>query len=224
MKKTGFTLAEVLITLTIIGVVAMMTLPALMNNVQEQQAKTGLKKGLNTLTEAAQLTAATDGFDYASLKKGETEEADCMAGAQSLPGLLKARTQYDASKTYDKELNNAEFAKIVDGSGNYVIFFRDGSAVSYKMNMWLEPRVSLLEPDGLPKGFSVVYDINGEKKPNLLSNCMGKIGATAADRLDDRNGKCHVKKERVIRDQFGVRLRGRFAQPNGAAARWALEN
>ena len=37
MKKTGFTLAEVLITLSIIGVVAMMTLPALMTNVQEQQ-------------------------------------------------------------------------------------------------------------------------------------------------------------------------------------------
>ena len=45
MKKNGFTLAEVLITLAIIGVVATMTLPALMTNTQEQQAKTGLKKG-----------------------------------------------------------------------------------------------------------------------------------------------------------------------------------
>ena len=44
MKKRGFTLAEVLITLTIIGVVATMTLPALMTNTAETQAKTGLKK------------------------------------------------------------------------------------------------------------------------------------------------------------------------------------
>ena len=44
MKKHGFTLAEVLITLSIIGVVATMTLPALMTNTAEQQAKTGLKK------------------------------------------------------------------------------------------------------------------------------------------------------------------------------------
>ena len=34
MKKNGFTLAEVLITLAIIGVVATMTLPALMTNTQ----------------------------------------------------------------------------------------------------------------------------------------------------------------------------------------------
>ena len=37
MKKNGFTLAEVLITLAIIGVVATLTLPALMTNTQEQQ-------------------------------------------------------------------------------------------------------------------------------------------------------------------------------------------
>ena len=48
MKKNGFTLAEVLITLSIIGVVATMTLPALMTNVQEQQARTGIKKAINT--------------------------------------------------------------------------------------------------------------------------------------------------------------------------------
>ena len=69
MKKQGFTLAEVLITLTIIGVIATMTLPALMTNTQEQQAKTGLKKGINTLTEAAQMNQAIGGFDYASLRE-----------------------------------------------------------------------------------------------------------------------------------------------------------
>lgn len=46
MKKNGFTLAEVLITLAIIGVVATLTLPALMTNTQEQQARTALKKVL----------------------------------------------------------------------------------------------------------------------------------------------------------------------------------
>ena len=42
MKKNGFTLAEVLITLAIIGVVATLTLPALMTNTQEQQSRTAL--------------------------------------------------------------------------------------------------------------------------------------------------------------------------------------
>jgi prepilin-type N-terminal cleavage/methylation domain-containing protein len=69
MKKNGFTLAEVLITLAIIGVVATMTLPALMTNTGEQQAKTGLKKGINTLTEAAQMNEAIDIGDMDELKE-----------------------------------------------------------------------------------------------------------------------------------------------------------
>ena len=226
MKKTGFTLAEVLITLTIIGVVATMTLPALMTNVQEQQAKTGLKKGLNTLTEAAQMTQAIDGFDYASLKIPSGE--DSSAGAQSLAGLLKARTQYDASKGYDAELaSNSDAtkkARIVDQGDNFVIFFRDGSALSYDRETVADNRNSVLAPDGLPVGFGVVYDINGEKKPNLLSNCMGNTTANAKNEINDSSGNCNVKANRVIRDQFGVKLRGGFAQPNGAAARWATEN
>ena len=42
MKKLGFTLAEVLITLVIIGVIAAMTVPTLMNNTQGQENKTAL--------------------------------------------------------------------------------------------------------------------------------------------------------------------------------------
>ena len=224
MKKTGFTLAEVLITLTIIGVVATMTLPALMTNVQEQQAKTGLKKGLNTLTEAAQMTQATDGFDYASLKVSSA--ANSAAEAQSLAGLLKARTQYDAKKSaFGNGTNRRSMeASAVDNGTNNVIFFRDGSALSFSFDVVADNRNSVLAPDGLPVGFGVVYDINGEKKPNLLSNCSGNTTANAKDALRDNRGNCTIKKNRVIRDQFGVKLRGGFAQPNGAAARWATEN
>ena len=42
--KNGFTLAEVLITLGIVGVVANMTLPTLNNNVQKQTYEAGAKK------------------------------------------------------------------------------------------------------------------------------------------------------------------------------------
>ena len=94
MKKQGFTLAEVLITLTIIGVIATMTLPALMTNTQEQQAKTGIKKGINTLTEAAQLNQAIDGFAYNNLTSTENTE-----GIQSLYHILKSKTNVDTGKS-----------------------------------------------------------------------------------------------------------------------------
>ena len=45
----GFTLAEVLITLGIIGIVAAMTLPTLVNNYKKQIYVVGLKKAYNNL-------------------------------------------------------------------------------------------------------------------------------------------------------------------------------
>lgn len=47
--KNGFTLAEVLITLGIIGIVAAMTLPTLVNNYKKQTYVVGLKKAYNNL-------------------------------------------------------------------------------------------------------------------------------------------------------------------------------
>lgn len=47
MKITnGFTLAEILITLGIIGVVAAITLPSIISNYKKQVIKTGFKKSL----------------------------------------------------------------------------------------------------------------------------------------------------------------------------------
>src|SRR5574344_2035276 len=49
MKKFAFTLAEVLIVLGIIGVVAAMTIPTLINNYQVSQYESALKHTYSTL-------------------------------------------------------------------------------------------------------------------------------------------------------------------------------
>ena len=51
-KKTAFTLAEVLVTLGIIGVVSAMTVPSLMQNYQRQSYVTQLHKVYNELSQA----------------------------------------------------------------------------------------------------------------------------------------------------------------------------
>lgn len=56
----GFTLAEVLITLGIIGVVCAMTIPTLMNNIQDEQFKAAYKKAYSTASQAW-LNAYTNG-------------------------------------------------------------------------------------------------------------------------------------------------------------------
>ena len=52
MKNNGFTLAEVLITLGIIGVVAALTMPALIGNYKRQQTIQQLKKVYSVLGQA----------------------------------------------------------------------------------------------------------------------------------------------------------------------------
>ena len=60
-KKKGFTLAEVLITLGIIGVVAALTLPTLISNHKEKQYITALKKNVSILANAYNLAVYENG-------------------------------------------------------------------------------------------------------------------------------------------------------------------
>ncbi len=231
MKKTGFTLAEVLITLAIIGVVATLTLPALMTNTAEQQAKTALKKGINTLTEAAQMNQAIAGFDYASLTTKMSSTDKPSPDEQSLYGLLATRTSIDYQKSGTSKLITNQGTAESDPSDNYVIFFRDGSALMFDPEIvssssaaapgdGSETGTTLME-DNLVYGITAIYDTNGSKGPNIVSNCKAEALGAAPDTNDI--GECTTAK-RVIKDQFGVRLRGGYAVPNGAAARWAFEN
>ena len=215
MKKNGFTLAEVLITLAIIGVVATMTLPALMTNTAEQQAKTGLKKGINTLTEAAQMNQAIDGFDYASFTSSDTDDTD----AQSLYALLSKRASVDYGKSGDGKHFSIQGGE--QKAENYAVFFRDGSAVLFdpENTLMTVDSVKEMESDGMVHGFGIIYDTNGSKGPNILSNCAGEPNGAE----DVETNEC-TSTTRVIKDQFGVRLRAGYAVPNGPAARWAFEN
>ena len=61
MNKKGFTLAEVLITLGIIGIVAAMTLPTLINQTQGKELETGLKKAYSVIQSAFNQMAYDEG-------------------------------------------------------------------------------------------------------------------------------------------------------------------
>ena len=61
-RKSGFTLAEVLITLGIIAVVAAMTLPTLLNNSQNRQLEAGLKKNYSVIQQALDMYQADNGY------------------------------------------------------------------------------------------------------------------------------------------------------------------
>lgn len=69
MRKVAFTLSEVLITLVIIGIIAAITIPTLMNNTNGQEYRSALKKAISQLNQALVLNYALTGLsshDYTS--------------------------------------------------------------------------------------------------------------------------------------------------------------
>ena len=70
-SKMGFTIAEVLITLVIIGVIAAMTIPTLMNNTNKQEYVSKLKKAYATLSQATNRIIADEGLAQLILGVGQ---------------------------------------------------------------------------------------------------------------------------------------------------------
>ncbi len=62
MKNSAFTMAEVLITLGIIGIVAAMTMPGLIKNHQERQFKTAYKKVYSEISQVFQEALLNEEF------------------------------------------------------------------------------------------------------------------------------------------------------------------
>ena len=60
-KNYGFTLAEILIALIVIGVIAAITVPTLIQNTQKQEYVSALKKAYSTLSQATQQIIAEEG-------------------------------------------------------------------------------------------------------------------------------------------------------------------
>ena len=249
MKKNGFTLAEVLITLAIIGVVATMTLPALMSNTQEQQAKTAYKKAINTLTEAVQTNLALEGYDFAQMQEGYGDIEEYSETEMSLARILGERVAVDFGKTSNTNDIQIGGGTVITTANSQKVLLRDGSALYIPTGEAIAAAFDYqkMQTDGLVKGFPIILDINGAKAPNILSNCEGNAsGAEDSDSLlknkkgntenatdgdgtggsgeeDQITAKC-TKARRVIKDQFIVKLRGNVAQPDGAAAIWVYEN
>lgn len=66
LKKSGFTLAEVLIVVSIIGIVAQMIIPNLVENIQESQFKAAAKEAFSKCAQAIQQMKMDEGGSLAS--------------------------------------------------------------------------------------------------------------------------------------------------------------
>ena len=105
MKK-GFTLAEVLITLGIIGVVAAMTIPTLVANYQKKVFVSQLQKTVATVTNATKLLMADEQAYNLSQTYLYNEEYSKEAYENSVGRFLK--TYFKVVKTCNRWDNNMD--------------------------------------------------------------------------------------------------------------------
>ena len=92
----GFTLAEVLITLGIIGVVAAMTMPTLINSTNGAQYKTAYKKALSVMSQAVAMNIALNDYDLSETIAGtnpaEGKNGEVLDGeAQTIYSIFRNR-------------------------------------------------------------------------------------------------------------------------------------
>ena len=165
-SKVAFTLAEVLITLGIIGVIAALTLPTLIANKKAKELEVALKKNASILQQAVMLVNLEDGEDLAhTVNGGRTLKdklkphlnvlKDCGYGTEISSCVVN--TGYDANKdakntyrTYNKA-TTVNYYWLDDGQ----LLLTDGTLI-------------LIEESPGYSGLFISVDINGfQKGPNL---------------------------------------------------------
>ena len=111
-RKVAFTLAEVLITLGIIGIVASLTLPNIIYNYQKHVVETRLQKFYSTINQAVRMAEQDYGDRENWAQQGNQNEIEFI------------------NKYYVPYLNVTKTKKIA-WNKPYVLYFEDGSALGH---------------------------------------------------------------------------------------------
>lgn len=169
----AFTLAEVLIVVGILGIVAEMTMPVLQKNVQSMQYIAGAKTAYSLLTQAAKLaindqstpdiwgmTAAGDGTSavtglgkitpYLKINPTCNNSVTCKAFAP-------AGNKYLHATTVDDYNNRADLAKMQMANGMSVAFSVTNPTCSATYGTTIDLQAVCAE---------IIVDVNGVKNPN----------------------------------------------------------
>ncbi len=162
-KMHAFTLAEVLITLAIIGVVAALTIPSVVHNYQKQETVTRLKKAYSSIIQATNLAVAKYGatesweiLDYKDTSNGGTQKF----GENYLVPYLKLKKDCQTSTAGECAVN------IYDTAGNRLSFDATWSRLLLTEGILI---AYATYSNSTQKYANFFIDVNGGiKKPNIL--------------------------------------------------------
>lgn len=246
-KRFGFTLAEVLITLGIIGVVAAMTIPTLIANTNGAKFRSQFKKTLSTLNQAGLMSQAQYDFDYAGTTIGcDDADADSKTGAEQHPevgmsfcailnGTLTGQTYQGTVADLKRNANGEEkeytlisTATIPATYTEYKAYtLADGAIVAFNKDAkGCELPIGTQMTDAVLAGTGTVdlskcvgfIDVNGVTLPNKEVTCTE--GNTATQKVQE---PCAVKNDaNHMTDVFPVVFHDATVEPASDAAKYVL--
>lgn len=154
MKK-GFTIAEVLITLGIIGIVVSMTLPMLIEKHKKQETSAKLKKFYTTMQQAIMMSEIDNSdmrywdFDTTGYKNEDGNKDHAKTAELCEKFFNRYLKKYLKHYFYEKGLNTSDENGSTIFRTNRIIFY-DGT-------------IAYLNAGSC---YDLLFDTNGDKKPN----------------------------------------------------------
>ena len=192
--EIAFTLAEVLITLGIIGVVAALTLPPLIKNINDKEYSTARKRVLSTIGEAVRRQAVVGELKYANnaedyvenylktqlkiIKTCDNEhlnECGIETGENQIFNLIGQKTTMP-TKISDLATGIATNGNSLKGKGDeksYGLILQNGYSINLFYNPNCMSNISGYAQDSVC--VNAIYDINGLSKPNQVGQDIGFV-------------------------------------------------
>lgn len=245
VKKRGFSIAEVLITLGVIGIVAAMSIPVLISNTNGAKFRNQFKKTLSTLNQAGLLAKANYGYDYAATDtvcpenpaEAESQHPDNHQSFCSLlNGTLSGKTFYGKVSNIKRHGRDGEVQykletrdTIPDNYTDYLAYaLNDGVIIAF------HPQAKNCE---LPMGRRPVQAVFSGPVDNAdMSNCVGFIDVNGVT-LPNREVNCSRGENKVeagadcvvennanrLLDVYPIVFNGASVEPASGAAKYVLD-
>ncbi len=221
MKKRliyfAFTLGEVLITLTIIGIVAAMTIPTLMTNVRDRENVVKLKKAQSIIANAARMAVAQNG-DF-----NITEHTEITDGKNLLDQLKIAINC--------KDYNDPNCPVVNGGLGNsgefsmysYIVS-PDGIIYGYHPNAAM---INIIEENGQEyTAMPFVVDFSGYDKGKLNQGNRIAYGfyVKPDGTVFPAGYPNNIKSKSELKSMICPQSRDNFKNPNPYCTFWTLQS
>ena len=171
MRKSAFTLAEVLITLGIIGIVAVMTLPAIIQKQHEKVTIAQVKTAYSMLSQAYFRAVEENGGDISTWGcslSDDTHEGGLCVMDRFAKFLNVVSSIRDGSDSVPYSLNlkpntNQYYTNL------HSLKLSNGFIVKFKQSGWSCKTYENWDVSEIEKvSCSIYIDVNGEKSPNAL--------------------------------------------------------